>query len=104
MPARGNFDHSVTVSLVYHGKADVALPFSGKAGADIVSISSTASPTKAPTKAPVVAVEQAAVEATQAPYTGPSGCSNVVDLNGYYRACTSSSERPSQFFSAPHAA
>ena len=30
MPARGNFDHSVTVSLTYHGKADVALPFSGK--------------------------------------------------------------------------
>jgi hypothetical protein len=93
MPARENTDHDVTVSLAYHGKTTIPILFTGKAGADKVSISSTASPTKAPTKNPTKAPTK---NPTKAPTTSPttSGCHTVVNLNNYYRACTSSSEKP----------
>jgi len=96
MPARENADHDVTVSLAYHGKTVVAVPFTGKTGADIVSISSTASPTDSPTLYPTAAPT---LSPTAEP-TGTSGCSTVVNLASYYRDCSASSTKPSQFFTA----
>jgi hypothetical protein len=98
MPARANIQHSVTVSLEYMGKTNIAIPFSGKAGNDEITVYTTGSPTKAPTKNP-----------TNSPTLDPTidpilltGCKSEVSLNQYYRACTSSSEKPSQFYSAKH--
>jgi hypothetical protein len=94
MPARENTDHDVTVSLAYHGKTIIPVIFAGKSGFDTVSISSTAPPaTDYPTASPTAAPIAVAVT---------TGCKEVVDLTKYYRACTSSSERVAQFFSAEH--
>jgi hypothetical protein len=85
MPARGNFDHSVTVALVYrkHG-SEIAIPFTGEAGTDKIAISSTASPTEFPTSAPT---QSPTTSPTLAPTTPPttSGCNTERALNSYYR-------------------
>jgi hypothetical protein len=93
MPARENTDHDVTVSLAYHGKTTIPILFTGKAGADKVSISSTASPTAYPTASPTASPT---AFPTSNPTLSPttSGCHTVVNLNEYYRTCTSSSEKP----------
>jgi hypothetical protein len=100
MPARENTDHDVAVSLAYHaGKTIIPIKFTGNDGANNVSITSTGSSPSAPEAEAVTAYPTASP--TSAPVL--AGCHTVVDLSSYYRACTSSAERPSQFFEMNHA-
>ena len=86
MPVRGNFDHSVTATLVYRrfDGSETAIPFTGVPGTDKIAISSTASPTEFPTSAPTKAPT---TSPTLSPTTPPttSGCHSERALNSYYR-------------------
>ena len=94
MPARDNFDHSVEVSLVYrHNDGDIAIPFKGRSGTNVVHISATASPTKSPTAYPTAFPTAAPTKSPTPEAITVYGCKNEVELNSYYASCSSSSER-----------
>jgi hypothetical protein len=72
LPRRANIEHDIVVSLEYHGKQVVQLPYVGRQGGDTIPIGATETPTQYPTAVPTMAPTAPTAFPTAAPTKAPT--------------------------------